>query len=380
MPVSATACLVVFNVFLVLAAFSVALRLWSRAIKHAQIQLNDYAIVIALVLAIGLVVALNMSVTVGGAGQHTQDLSSDAITFLYKVNITLSRDIIIVSVLWVSTNSAVKISIAQFYVQLFPHRVIQVIAHCITWLVAAFWVATVMSALLICRPLAFNWDATVAGGTCGDLHGFWIATIAIGLVFDIILVVLPMPMLWGLQLKVQRKIALTFVFGLGAFICIITILRLSTTEQLSFVDLSYNVGENLIWTSLEPLLAITNACLPMMPPVFSKVSTAVASLSKSGGAAQDAERNHLWAAAESKSPRFGSSQASKFKRLQDHLYPLSDVQATENEVTVVGNEERDSSYVVFAASVVPEPVDPSTAITATTHWIVHAHHEVEASS
>ena len=125
------------------------------------------------------------------------------------------KETVVVSVFWISVNSAVKVSVVHFYTTLFPNRAFQIITHTTIWLVILYWVATVVATFLICRPFAYNWDQTISG-TCGDLHSFWLASSVIGLVFDIWVVVLPMPILWGLHMKLSRKIALVFIFGLGA--------------------------------------------------------------------------------------------------------------------------------------------------------------------
>ena len=121
----------------------------------------------------------------------------------------------VISVFWVCVNSAVKVSAAHFYTTLFPNRVFQAITRTTIWLVVAYCIATVVATLLICRPFAYNWDQTIAG-KCGNLHDFWLSSSIFGLVFDITVVVLPMPMLWGLQMDLSRKVALMFIFGLGA--------------------------------------------------------------------------------------------------------------------------------------------------------------------
>ena len=44
---------------------------------------------------------------------------------------------------------------------------------------------------------------------------FYGAQTVIGLILDVMVVALPMPMLWGLQMRVQKKIVLTCLFGMG---------------------------------------------------------------------------------------------------------------------------------------------------------------------
>lgn len=79
----------------------------------------------------------------------------------------------------------------------------------------AYGIATVVTAFTICRPIAFNWDKTIVGGTCGNIPQYYLSTGIVNLLLDVFVVVLPMPMLWGLQMKLSRKVGLTFIFGLG---------------------------------------------------------------------------------------------------------------------------------------------------------------------
>ena len=73
----------------------------------------------------------------------------------------------------------------------------------------------VLEALIVCRPLAYNWDKTINGGTCGNQPKIYLSTGIMNLLLDVTIIVLPMPMLWRLQLALSKKIALSLVFGMG---------------------------------------------------------------------------------------------------------------------------------------------------------------------
>lgn len=53
-------------------------------------------------------------------------------------------------------------------------------------------------------------------GHCGDQIALYMTGGIFNLILDVTVVVLPMPMLWGLQMPRGKKVALTGVFGLGA--------------------------------------------------------------------------------------------------------------------------------------------------------------------
>ena len=52
-------------------------------------------------------------------------------------------------------------------------------------------------------------------GVCGSNVEGVLATSAINLSVDLIIIILPMPMIWRLQMATRRKVAITITFGLG---------------------------------------------------------------------------------------------------------------------------------------------------------------------
>ena len=55
-------------------------------------------------------------------------------------------------------------------------------------------------------------------------------------------------------------------------VCIVSIFRLVSFTQEESHDYAYAVAMNIIPTMLEPLLGITIACLPFVPPVIKKLT------------------------------------------------------------------------------------------------------------
>ena len=66
----------------------------------------------------------------------------------------------------------------------------------------------------LCRPFAYNWDHTI-NGTCGAQNPAYIAIAALDILGDIAIIVLPMPMIWKLQIGTPSKIGLSLLFALG---------------------------------------------------------------------------------------------------------------------------------------------------------------------
>lgn len=116
--------------------------------------------------------------------------------------------------LWVALVGLIKISILDLYTTIFPNRSFIRIAHSLIGLCCAVMIAFLIERALICRPVAYNWDTNI-NGSCGNTSEQYIAIVSIDLIIDVFIIVLPMPVLWGLQLKTSKKLAIMAIFALG---------------------------------------------------------------------------------------------------------------------------------------------------------------------
>ncbi|CAI6285216.1 unnamed protein product [Periconia digitata] len=193
-------------------------------------------------------------------------------------------------------------------------------------------VATIIACALICQPVAYNWDRTIPGGKCGNYHAFWLITSILGVIFDLILIVLPLPVFWKLQLSLRKKITLTILFGLGFFIFAITIMRVIYIEKINYEDLTYTGSLLTAFTVLEPTLGIVAGCVPIMSPSISRVKiilkTAFVSMFK--GSSSTIEHSTTTPLGFSKE---AFPDEHHWSRLHDRLYPLTDI--TSSQITTV---------------------------------------------
>jgi hypothetical protein len=70
--------------------------------------------------------------------------------------------------------------------------------------------------LFACNPVARSWDATITGGKCINQPSLYIATAVANILSDIILFVLPIPMVVKLQIPLMQKIGLGVIFTIGS--------------------------------------------------------------------------------------------------------------------------------------------------------------------
>ena len=79
-----------------------------------------------------------------------------------------------------------------------------------TWFLTFF-----TSVFLICLPFEGGNDPTVIGGKCSSQKTYTIASAVTNMAVDLIIMILPMPPLWKLQLPFAERIGLSIVFTHG---------------------------------------------------------------------------------------------------------------------------------------------------------------------
>lgn len=127
-----------------------------------------------------------------------------------------------------------------------------------------------------------------------------------------------MPVLWGLQMPTAKKVALTFVFGIGFVIIAVTAVRIKFMLELDNTDPTYSASQMALLSAIVPLLGIINANLPILPPAFKRVfnssalSTTFKKTSQTGSSSQG----------------FSSTRSRQFERLAEPEMPLVHINHT----------------------------------------------------
>ena len=117
---------------------------------------------------------------------------------------------------WAAANTSIKVSIVYFYVTIFrSNKAFIRVAYAVIALILAFGVAVIPSDFLTCRPLSKAWNP-LQPGVCQNPTQSLIALSSCNMAIDLIIIILPVPMVWGLQMSTWRKLKLTIIFALGS--------------------------------------------------------------------------------------------------------------------------------------------------------------------
>ncbi|KAJ5120745.1 uncharacterized protein N7515_010133 [Penicillium bovifimosum] len=150
---------------------------------------------------------------------------------------------------------------------------------------------------LACKPIPKQWDITVSG-KCIDTVSFYYGT---NLGFDVAIIILPLPVLWKLQLHRKQKCVLIGMFALGFFVTIIQIIRIFSVKNLKNITDSEGL---ILWSIVEVSLGAIITCIPTFSPLFKSFATTITSYRNNGMG-----RSYALESA----PEYGTGKCSSFK-------------------------------------------------------------------
>ncbi|KAL1304335.1 hypothetical protein AAFC00_000736 [Neodothiora populina] len=146
--------------------------------------------------------------------------------------------------------------------------------------IVAVIISQVIFAILLsaaCHPISKQWNPALPG-ECIDTLATYFALGGTSLTWDLIIIVLPLPIVRRLQLDRQNKMALGVVYGLGFFVTVVQAIRMRTVAKLA----NYVESEAIIeWSIVEMNLGVIVACVPALAPLLRHCSKQVVQTSRS---------------------------------------------------------------------------------------------------
>lgn len=129
--------------------------------------------------------------------------------------VMMAKWLVVAEILYAFNLGWTKISLLLMYYRIFRVPYFKKMA----WAVGTFvmvWVVTITFLFIfICVPVAKMWYPELPG-KCINQVATWIANAASTIFTDLIILLMPLPPVWGLKLGKREKIGLTAAFGLGS--------------------------------------------------------------------------------------------------------------------------------------------------------------------
>jgi len=266
--------------FLILPLTFVGLRFWARSKLGNHYGLDDWFIIPALLCSTATGICLLVAAYAAKLGQHHDSFvippttpgglpTNDPNTVRYETTKY------IISFLGTLTIGFTKLSVLLLYRRLFSRVVwFRYLVDGGLVIIAIWTIAFSFSLLFQCHPVSYAWRVPefLLGPYCFQFLKFYVALPVTDIITDILIVMMPIPMVWRLHLSFKQKLGVGGMFLLGTLVCAAGITRLAIFEtslsSFGSTDETYNAADAIVWTYIESSLAVVSACLPTLRPIF----------------------------------------------------------------------------------------------------------------
>ncbi|KAI0865998.1 hypothetical protein F4860DRAFT_203548 [Xylaria cubensis] len=255
-------------VTLSIAWLSMALRTYVRAVIMKSFQVDDWVMLAGLA---NFTVSCSFVFTglSYGLGRHNRSLSQyDEIEALkYQALATASY----VSNMWL-----IKLSIGLFLFRLAVRNRYKWLLGISIVVVGVWSLALFFWNIFQCSPVPAQWDYTILTNdpkshcvSADEIVSAAYALSALTILSDWLYALIPIPMIWQVKMTAQAKWSVIAVLSLGVFASIATLIRLGFLADLTDVaDILYAGTDAMIWTLVEPGIAISAASLATIRPLL----------------------------------------------------------------------------------------------------------------
>ncbi|KAF2704977.1 hypothetical protein K504DRAFT_449041 [Pleomassaria siparia CBS 279.74] len=252
---------VICGLFAGLGTLFCALRVWTRVVVIRAVGYEDFVLLCSWACALLTVIFTGRQIHYG-LGEHAANLSGyqlEHLTFNVYLSITT----------YCASIGLTKIAILMQYQRVFPVRKFQIWCWSFLGIVVSFTIATVCTSIFACKPIETFWKMGPGAPECIDTTSSWFSNAAFNILLDLMVILLPMPVVRNLNLAKRQKWLLMGLFALGGVVCIMSIIRLhSLLIMATSTDPSWDNATAVTFSIVELNVALMSACLPTLKPLI----------------------------------------------------------------------------------------------------------------
>ncbi|KAI0548666.1 hypothetical protein F4679DRAFT_573986 [Xylaria curta] len=253
------------TVLLSLITIFVSIRIYTRIwITKNKLGVEDYLCLTSYTLSI-LFSGLTVKAYTYGIGRHIWDTP---IRWLPQALKYFS----ISSWVYLVLTACVKLTFLFFYRRIFSTRtkIRYIFIDGAIILVVLLNISLFIATILSCIPVQREWDTTVPGHCINPVILPYFSGVSSSAT-DIYVLILPITLLWGLNMNTQRKIRVSSIFGLGILSVASSLVRLAETPSLrTNPDATWTISNIIVWAALEVNVGIICSCFTTLPAFFDR--------------------------------------------------------------------------------------------------------------
>ncbi|OBS22798.1 hypothetical protein FPOA_09124 [Fusarium poae] len=169
-----------------------------------------------------------------------------------------------------------KVTIILFYIRL---------CHVYTRFCQVCWAIIVMVCLntvifmflniFQCAPIHWNWNRFSGNDVdfkCMDLNKLQWSINITNIIFDVVVLALPIPLVWRMRSTFRRKLAIIFMFSLGVVVLVASCLKMRYNILYGHsTNITWDYMDLMVWAGIESSVSIAAPCLPTVRLFLHKV-------------------------------------------------------------------------------------------------------------
>ncbi|KAH8807846.1 integral membrane protein [Xylogone sp. PMI_703] len=125
-------------------------------------------------------------------------------------------------------------------------------------------IAGILVLIFLCSPVEKSWKPLIPGHCIPNANSVY-GLGAISIFYDIVILLLPIPMLVSLQINMRKRVGLVGIFCLGIFTTFCSIMRLA---QIKSILATGDQTGLVLWATIEMNVGISLTCLPTLMPII----------------------------------------------------------------------------------------------------------------
>ncbi|KAK2607151.1 hypothetical protein N8I77_005853 [Diaporthe amygdali] len=275
--------------FMVLCTLILILRFISRRSEKRPICAEDWIMIPAWIVLMGHCAGAICGVRYGGMGRH----EAYVLQYEPEAMVSWAQVLFATSITLGIAIPLEKTSILLLYIRIF--RVHHWFRYANYLLIAYIWMwglSVCLVTILACKPVPFQWEqyAGATDGVCIDQLAFFRWVGPPNIIHDVVMLVIPLPVVWKLQMQLRQKLALSCVFLVGSLQvssdpsyfpsselmttheysgCVASSIRTALFFQLNaFSDNTWASIDLISWIVAEPGAIFICACMPALWPMI----------------------------------------------------------------------------------------------------------------
>ncbi|KAH6972854.1 hypothetical protein BKA56DRAFT_492464 [Ilyonectria sp. MPI-CAGE-AT-0026] len=253
--------------FVIVSSIATILRVYCRGWVIKAFAADDWLAVAAQILFI-VFCSYEITGVRYGTGQHIVNIPEEKIPKAMQMWWTCEP-------LYVLTNMAIKASIAIFLLRICVHRSHKITIWIVTGVTEIYSLFFFLLFVLQCRPTSLFWlryTSNPPEGSCLDakvVSNAFYGYSAISCWTDWTFSILPIFLVWKLQMNLRMKISVVLILAAGAIASSATIVRFPYLYSLTDIeDFLYSTSDVAIWSTVETGLGITASGVATLRPLL----------------------------------------------------------------------------------------------------------------